>query len=81
MVWHSGPDKWGWGIENEGDEAALGETQQEVLEYLEAQGVTKPATIATALHKSFGSVWMALNRLKDRGKVVRHKDKKWELAR
>jgi len=81
MVWHAGPDKWGWGIENEGDEAALGETQQEVLEYLEAQGATKPATIAAALHKSFGSVWMALNRLKERGKVVRHKDKKWELAR
>jgi hypothetical protein len=81
MVWRGGPDKWGWGIENEGDEAALGETQQEVLEYLEAQGASKPATVANALHKSFGSIWMALNRLKDRGKVVRYKDKKWELAR
>ena len=80
MVWNGGPDNWGWDIVGSGDDAAIGETQQEVLDYLEAQGPSKPATIATALHKSFGSGWMALKRLKERGKVVRRKDKKWELA-
>lgn len=81
MVWHPGPEQWGWTIEGDGDEAGIGETSQEVLAYLEAQGATKPASIAAALHKTFPSVWHALLRLQERGKVTRGKDKKWELRR
>ena len=81
LMWHDGPEKWGWSIESDGDEAGAGETSDEVLAYLEAQGASKPASIAPALHKSFGSVWMALKRLQDRGRVVRGRDKKWEIAR
>jgi hypothetical protein len=79
LAWHGGPDEWGWTIESTGDDASIGETSQEVLGYLEAQGATKPATIAAALRKSFGSVWMSLQRLQARGKVIRGRDKKWEL--
>ena len=80
LQWHAGPDQWGWTIEAQGDDAATGETGTEVLSYLEAQGSSKPATIATALHRSFGSVWMALQRLHDRGLVTR-RDKTWEVRK
>jgi hypothetical protein len=79
LVWHE-RDKWGWTIENQCGEPEIGETSEEVLAYLEAQGEAKPSTIATGVHKSFGSVWMALKRLQERGKVVRGKDKKWGLV-
>jgi hypothetical protein len=81
LAWHGGPDEWGWAIEGEGDSAAVGETASEVLTYLEAQGAAKPATIASSLRKSFPSVWMALQRLQDRGRVTRQRDKKWEIVR
>jgi len=81
MIWHPGPDEWGWTIEDDGDDVALGETSQEVLVYLDAQGPTKPAVVAAALHKSFGGVWQALLRLQEKGKVTRGRDKKWEIAR
>lgn len=80
LIWHEG-DRWGWSIENEGDGTATGETADEVLAFLEAQGATKPATIAAGVHKSFGAVWMSLKRLQERGRVVRGKDKKWELVK
>jgi hypothetical protein len=81
MIWHPGPEEWGWTIESDGDDAAVGETSQEILVYLEAQGPTKPAVMAGALHKSFGGVWQALLRLQEKGKVTRGRDKKWEIAR
>jgi hypothetical protein len=80
LVWQAGPDNWGWIIEGT-TEAAMGETQQEVLAYLEAHVPDNPKSIAIALNKSFGSVWMALKRLQERGKVVRGKARKWELVR
>ncbi len=81
LAWHGGDDGWGWTIEGDGDEAALGETSQEVLEYLEAQGPSKPNSIAAALHRTFPSVWHALRRLQEKGKVNRGRDKKWDLRR
>ena len=78
--WHGGPDEWGWTIGAQGEEAASGETQDEVLAYLEAQGSTTPAVIARETRKSFRAVWGALQRLHGRGKVVRV-GRKWELAR
>jgi AAA domain/Bifunctional DNA primase/polymerase, N-terminal len=81
MAWHDGADRWGWTIEDDGDDAALGETSQEVLTYLEAQGPSKPNTIASALHRTFPSVWHALRRLQDKGKVSRGRDKKWDLRK
>lgn len=81
LAWHPGPDVWGWTIESTGDETSLGETSQEVLAYLAAQGPSKPATIAAALRRSFGSVWMALQRLQERGKVLRGKDKRWDAVK
>jgi hypothetical protein len=81
LAWHGGPDDWGWTIESTGDDASIGETSQEVLAYLQAQGPTKPATIASALRRTFGSVWQSLLRLENRGKVIRGRDKKWEIAR
>ena len=80
LLWHQG-DRWGWTIESQGAEAATGETQDDVLAFLEAQGAAKPATIAAGIHKSFPSVWNALGRLQARGKVARAKDKRWELTR
>jgi len=59
----------------------MGETAQEVLSYLEAQGASKVNTIATALHKSFTSVWNALLGLKEKSKVTRGADKKWDIWR
>lgn len=79
LVWHQG-DEWGWSIENAGDDAT-GETGEEIVAFLEAQGASKPATIAAGVKKSFGSVWMALQRLQARGKVIKCKDRKWELSR
>ena len=79
MDWHGGPDEWGWTIGAQGEEASGGETQDEVLTYLEAQGSTTPAVIARETRKSFRSVWSALLRLQGRGKVVRA-GRKWELA-
>jgi len=52
-----------------------------VLAYLAARGPGKPKTIAVGLHKSFGSVWQALLRLQESGKVSRGRDKKWEIVR
>jgi hypothetical protein len=81
LQWHAGPDQWGWTIEAQGDEVATGEAAAEVLAHREAQESSKPATIATALHRSFPSVWNALLRLQNRGRVTRGKDKKWEAAK
>jgi hypothetical protein len=78
LLWHQG-EEWGWTIEGEG-EAATGETQDEVLAFLEAQGAAKPAAIAAAIRKSFGAVWQALLRLQGRGRVARGKDKRWEVV-
>jgi hypothetical protein len=80
LVWHEG-DSWGWTIESAGDDAATGETAAEVLAFLEAQGAAKPATIAAGIHKSFGSVWMTLKRLRDHSRVIRTADKRWQLVR
>ena len=81
LAWHGGDDGWGWSVEGDGDDAALGETSQEVLEYLEAQGPSKPNSIAAALHRTFPSVWHALRRLQEKGKVNRGRDKKWDVTR
>jgi hypothetical protein len=79
IEWHGGPDEWGWTIGGQGDSVSGGETAQDVLAFLEAQGSAKPATIASALHKSFGAVWQALLRLQERGKVARGSDKRWQV--
>lgn len=82
LAWHAGDDAgWGWSIEGTGEDASIGETMSEVIAYLQAQGPTKPATIATALRRTFASVWNALLRLESRGKAVKGKDKRWELLR
>jgi hypothetical protein len=51
--WHGGPDEWGWTIGAQGEDAAGGETQDDVLAYLEAQGAAAPSNIANALKKTF----------------------------
>lgn len=79
MLWHDS-DQWGWSIESDGD-GDTGETSAEVLAYLEAQGASKPSTIANALHRSFPSVWHALLRLQDRGLVVKGMDKRWGVTK
>jgi hypothetical protein len=81
LAWHGGPEQWGWTVEGNGDDTSLGETSQEILAYLEAQGPSKPNTIATALHRTFPSVWHALLRLQEKGKAHRGRDKKWDLRR
>jgi predicted secreted Zn-dependent protease len=81
LTWHDGPDDWGWTIEGDGDGAALGETANDVVAYLQAQGPSKPATIASSLHKSFSTVWMALQRLQQRNCVFRTADKRWDIVR
>jgi hypothetical protein len=81
LAWHAGPDEWGWTIDDQGDQAGLGDTGQEILAYLEAQGAAKPGVIATALRKSFSSVWNALLRLQEKRKVSRCADKKWAVAK
>jgi biotin operon repressor len=80
LVWLDGPEGWGWTIESQGD-GTMGETSEDVVAFLEAQGPTKPAAIAAMLHKSYGAIWMALQRLQDRGRVIRLNDKRWELVR
>jgi hypothetical protein len=56
LIWNSDEGgKWGWTVEATGDDAMLGETSQEILASLEAQGACKPTSIATALRRSFGS--------------------------
>jgi len=67
---------WGWAIAGEGEADEIGDTMQDVLAYLQAQGSSQPATIARALRKTFRAVWRALDRLRDRGLVVRE-GKKW----
>jgi len=79
--WHGGPDQWGWTIGAQGEEAAGGETQDDVLAYLEAQGAANPANIANALKKTFKAVWNALLRLRERGRVIRRLDRKWEFVK
>ncbi len=81
LAWHGGPDEWGWTIQDKGDQGDSGETADEVLSYLDAQGASSPTTIAGALRKSFPSVWHALLRLKEKGKVIRLENKKWELVK
>jgi AAA domain/Domain of unknown function (DUF3854) len=82
MIWHAGDEAdWGWSIDGTGDDASIGETMSEVIAYLQAQGPTKPATIASALRRTFGSVWQALLRLESRGKAAKGRDKKWEITR
>jgi hypothetical protein len=79
LVWHAGPDEWGWTIEGQGADAGLGETSEEVLAYLQAQGASRPSVIASGLRKPFGAVWQALLRLQAKGKVLRLKDgRAWE---
>jgi hypothetical protein len=79
--WHGGPDEWGWTISAQGEEAAGGETQDDVLAYLEAQGAANPANIANGVKKTFKAVWNALLRLQERRKVIRRTDRKWELVK
>jgi hypothetical protein len=82
MIWHAGDEAgWGWSIDGTGDDASIGETMSEVIAYLQAQGPTKPATIAVALRRTFGSVWQALLRLESRGKAAKGRDKRWEIVR
>jgi Domain of unknown function (DUF3854)/AAA domain len=82
LAWHSGDEAvWGWTIEGTGEDASIGETMSEVIAYLQAQGATKPATIATALRRTFASVWNALLRLEARGKAIKGRDKRWEIVR
>jgi hypothetical protein len=69
LIWHGGPEEWGWTIEGQGDQVVAGDTSEEVLAYLDAQGATKPSSIAAALRKPFGAVWQALLRLQEKGKV------------
>ena len=80
LIWHEG-DEWGWTIEGAGDDAVAGETSDEVLAFLEAQGASKPSTIASGIHKSFGAVWQSLLRLQGRGLVSKGADKRWERVR
>ncbi len=80
MEWNGGPQEWGWSITGDGQDAALGETSLEILAYLEAQGACKPSSIASGISRSFASVWSALKRLQERGKVLRGRDKRWELS-
>jgi hypothetical protein len=81
LAWQGGPDRWGWTIQEQGEQAGIGETAEEVLSYLEAQGAAKPADIARAVHKSFRSVWSALGRLQDKGKAIRCAHKKWDISK
>jgi hypothetical protein len=78
LAWHAGPEEWGWTIQDQGPDAGLGETSEEVMAYLQAQGAARPTTIATALRKPFGAVWQALLRLQGKGKVSRMEDKSWK---
>jgi len=82
LAWHAGDDSgWGWTVEGTGEDAAVGETMSEVMAYLQAQGPAKPVTIATALRRTFGSVWQALLRLESRSMAIKGRDKRWELVR
>jgi len=77
LDWNDSPETgWGWAVAGEGEADEIGDTMQDVLAYLQAQGSSQPATIARALRKSFNAVWGALNRLRDRGLVVRE-GRKW----
>jgi len=77
LDWNDSPETgWGWAVAGEGESDELGETMQDVLAYLQAQGSSQPATIARALRKSFRAVWCALERLRARGLVVRE-GRKW----
>jgi len=79
LAWFEG-EEWGWAIQAAGEDVGLGVTSQEIVSYLEAEGAAKPATVAKALHKSFGAVWRALHRLQASGKVWRGADRRWGLA-
>jgi len=76
LRWHEG-NEWGWSIIAQGSESGTGETQDEVLAFLEAQGAAKPQTIAAGCHKPFGAVWQALLRLQGRGLVLKGADRRW----
>jgi len=77
LDWNDSPETgWGWAVAGEGEADEIGDTMQDVLAYLQAQGSSQPATIARALRKTFRAVWRALDRLRDRGLVVRE-GKKW----
>jgi len=71
---------WGWTIQGKVGENALGETESDVLAYLEAQGPTKPSTIAAGIHKTFAAAWCAINRLQKKGKVIKQPDRRVRLA-
>jgi len=77
LDWNDSPETgWGWAVAGEGEADEIGDTMQDVLAYLQAQGSSQPATIARALRKSFRAVWCALERLRARGLVVRE-GRKW----
>jgi hypothetical protein len=78
---HDGPDQWGWAIEDQGEDADSGETSEAVLAYLEAEGASKPVMIASALKKSFDSVYGALKRLRAKNRVIVRIDRRWELSK
>jgi hypothetical protein len=80
LDWNDAPDTgWGWAVAGEGESDSMGETMEDVLAYLQAQGSSQPATIARALRKSFRAVWCSLDRLRSRGLVVRE-GKKWTAS-
>lgn len=56
MLWHDG-DVWGWTFEGEASSGrSLGETSEEVLAYLEAEGASKPSAIAKGVKATFGGL-------------------------
>jgi hypothetical protein len=81
MLWHDG-DTWGWTFEGETSKGrTLGETSEEVLAFLEAEGASKPSSIAKGLKATFGAVWQALLRLQAGQRVRKTAARKWELIR
>jgi hypothetical protein len=80
LLWHQG-DQWGWTITSQGNDACTGETQEDVIAFLEAQGPSKPATIVVGVRKPFGAVWQSLVRLQARGKAARDGNRRWSLVK
>jgi len=70
-------ETWGWGVQGKDDDLTLGEVGADVVAYLEAQGASRPGTIAAGLHKPFGAVWQSLQRLQARGLITLDLSKRW----
>jgi hypothetical protein len=51
------------------------------LAFLEAEGASKPSSIAKGLKATFGAVWQALLRLQAGQRVRKTAARKWELIR